>query len=206
MTIVKIIGIAILGLVSAGILKEVKPSLAIFAGVVTGLIILFSLLDEFTGLISEFKKIAEIASVDNTLITTIIKIIGIGYLGEFTANLADDYGFPSIGKKVIDLSPFHTSLFITNLASINTPTIHHHCYEFGTTSVFICMGRPARKGNGDNGKYMPISVVMDERIATGVEYSRFFAAFLRYLRNPAVLESRLDGLGETEEDPCLAEV
>ncbi len=101
MTIVKIIGIAILGLVSAGILKEVKPSLAIFAGVVTGLIILFSLLDEFTGLISEFKKIAEIASVDNTLITTIIKIIGIGYLGEFTANLADDYGFPSIGKKVL---------------------------------------------------------------------------------------------------------
>lgn len=101
MTIVKIIGIAILGLVSAGILKEVKPSLAIFAGVVTGLIILFSLLDEFTGLISEFKKIAEIASVDNTLITTIIKIIGIGYLGEFTANLTDDYGFPSIGKKVL---------------------------------------------------------------------------------------------------------
>ena len=119
------------------------------------------------------------------------------------------YGLDQWGllpRKIIDLSPFHTSLFITNLASINTPTIHHHCYEFGTTSVFICMGRPARKGNGDNGKYMPISVVMDERIATGVEYSRFFAAFLRYLRNPAVLESRLDGLGETEEDPCLAEV
>ena len=119
------------------------------------------------------------------------------------------YGLDQWGllpRKIIDLSPFHTSLFITNLASINTPTIHHHCYEFGTTSVFICMGRPARKGNGDNGKYMPISVVMDERIATGVEYSRFFAAFLRYLRNPDVLESRLDGLGETEEDPCLAEV
>ena len=119
------------------------------------------------------------------------------------------YGLDQWGllpRKIIDLSPFHTSLFITNLASINTPTIHHHCYEFGTTSVFICMGRPARKGNGDNGKYMPISVVMDERIATGGEYSRFFAAFLRYLRNPAVLESRLDGLGETEEDPCLAEV
>ena len=43
---------------------------------------------------------------------------------------------------VIDLSPFHTSLFITNLASIKTSFIHHHCYEFGTTSVFICMGKP----------------------------------------------------------------
>ncbi len=119
------------------------------------------------------------------------------------------YGLDQWGllpRKIIDLSPFHTSLFITNLASINTPSIHHHCYEFGTTSVFICMGRPARKGNGDNGKQMPISVVMDERIATGVEYSRFFAAFLRYLRNPSVLESRLDGMNAEKETACLAQV
>ena len=116
------------------------------------------------------------------------------------------YGLDQWGllpRKIIDLSPFHTSLFITNLASINTPTIHHHCYEFGTTSVFICMGRPARKGNGDNGKYMPISVVMDERIATGIEYSRFFAAFLRYLKTPEVLEKRLDG--KDDEAPLAAE-
>lgn len=44
---------------------------------------------------------------------------------------------------VIDLSPFHTSLFITNLASINTEAIYHHCYEFGTTGVFVCMGKPS---------------------------------------------------------------
>ena len=111
----------------------------------------------------------------------------------------DQWGL--LPRKIIDLSPFHTSLFITNLASINTPTIHHHCYEFGTTSVFICMGRPTRGENGV-GKQMPISVVMDERIATGVEYSRFFAAFLRYLRNPAMLESRLDGNDEELEAAC----
>ena len=45
-------------------------------------------------------------------------------------------------RKIIDLSPFHTSLFITNLASIKTSHIYHHCYEFGTTSVFVCMGKP----------------------------------------------------------------
>lgn len=48
-------------------------------------------------------------------------------------------------RKLIDLSPFHTSLFITNLASINTSFIYHHCYEFGTTSVFLCMGKPVPK-------------------------------------------------------------
>ena len=101
MTIVKIVGVSVLGLIIAGILKDIKPSLAVFAGLATGLIILFSLLDEFTTLISEFKRISAIANLDATLISTIIKIIGIGYLGEFIASITDDYGFPSIGKKVL---------------------------------------------------------------------------------------------------------
>ncbi|MBE6962619.1 MAG: hypothetical protein E7445_09250 [Ruminococcaceae bacterium] len=154
------------------------------------------------------KMIAEnqVSSHDNNtdkFANFAFSIPGLARLVFALAYCLDQWGL--LPRKIIDLSPFHTSLFITNLASINTPTIHHHCYEFGTTSVFICMGRPARKGNGDNGKHMPISVVMDERIATGVEYSRFFAAFLRYLRNPAVLEERLDGIGEKEEESCLVE-
>ena len=99
-------------------------------------------------------------------------------------------------RKIIDLSPFHTSLFVTNLASINTRCIYHHCYEFGTTSVFICMGKPTLdplSPAGSRKKHMPLGVVMDERIATGIEYSRFFAAFERYLKKPELLESRLDG-------------
>ena len=99
-------------------------------------------------------------------------------------------------KKIIDLSPFHTSLFITNLASINTSYIFHHCYEFGTTSVFVCMGKPVPDPHapaGSRKKRMPLGVVMDERIATGIEYSRFFAAFERYLKKPELLETRLDG-------------
>ena len=86
-------------------------------------------------------------------------------------------------RKIIDLSPFHTSLFITNLASINT-------------SVFVCMGKPVPDPlapAGSRKKHMPLGVVMDERIATGIEYSRFFAAFERYLKTPELLECRLDG-------------
>ena len=76
-------------------------------------------------------------------------------------------------RKIIDLSPFHTSLFITNLASINTNSIFHHCYEFGTTGVFVSMGKPiANYMSGEyNKKMIPLSVVMDERICTGHEYA-----------------------------------
>ena len=80
-----------------------------------------------------------------------------------------------------------------------------HCYEFGTTSVFICMGRPEDKLGDVKGKRLPLGVVMDERIATGIEYSCFFAAFQRYLRHPHVLETRLDGK-DAEEPACAAQV
>ena len=75
-------------------------------------------------------------------------------------------------RKLIDLSPFHTSLFITNLASIRTSYIFHHCYEFGTTSMFICMGKPVPDPlapAGSRKKQMPLGVVMDERVATGID-------------------------------------
>lgn len=112
-------------------------------------------------------------------------------LPRFVVGLAyflDKHGL--LPRKVIDLSPFHTSLFITNLASIKTSYIHHHCYEFGTTSVFVCMGKPVPNYiSGDlTKKMMPIGVVMDERICTGYEYAAFCNDFRRYMRLPRMLE------------------
>ena len=105
------------------------------------------------------------------------------------AALDRDLGKP-VPRKIIDLSPFHTSMFITNLASIKTSYIHHHCYEFGTTSVFVCMGKPVPNYiSGDlTKKMMPIGVVMDERICTGYEYAAFCNDFRRYMRLPRMLE------------------
>lgn len=118
-------------------------------------------------------------------------------------NLLDRCGL--LPRKIIDLSPFHTSLFITNLASINTSAIYHHCYEFGTTGVFVCMGKPV--ANYISGEYrkklIPLSVVMDERICTGHEYALFWASLRRYLRHPELLEN---GAGEESGGAvCAAE-
>ena len=113
-------------------------------------------------------------------------------------NLLDHCGL--LPRRIIDLSPFHTSLFITNLASINTSAIYHHCYEFGTTGVFVCMGKPV--ANYISGEYrkklIPLSVVMDERICTGHEYALFWATLRRYLRHPELLEN---GAPEASDEP-----
>ncbi len=97
-------------------------------------------------------------------------------------------------KKIIDMSPFHNSLVISNLASIRTNHIYHHCYEFGTSSVFFTMGNsrevPKRKGNEIIfEKCMPIGIVMDERICSGSYFALAFRKFKKYLANPTLLEA-----------------
>lgn len=104
-------------------------------------------------------------------------------------------------KSIIELSPFHTSLFVTNLASINTPCIFHHCYEFGTTSVFVCMGKPEvafGREPGKRKKALPLGIVMDERICTGVEYARFAVTLRQLLMHPERLEGPAEAVSAVD--------
>ena len=96
---------------------------------------------------------------------------------------------------IIDASPFHTSLFITNLASIRTNAIYHHLYEFGTTGIFIAMGQPVKKlvKNGElveEHKVMELGIVTDERIANGHYFGRCFKELNRFYKDPHILESK----------------
>ncbi|MCI8349029.1 MAG: hypothetical protein HFE74_06325 [Firmicutes bacterium] len=105
---------------------------------------------------------------------------------------------------IVDASPFHTSLFITNLASIRTGAVYHHLYEFGTTGVFIAMGQPSKKIilNGEKveeKKIMEIGIVTDERIADGHYYGRCFREILKYFKDPSLLETKPDSI-VTDED------
>ena len=125
------------------------------------------------------------------LIKVLLKIPGLLPLGIGVFKLMDKFGL--LPKSIIDASPFHMSLGITNLASIRTNHIYHHCYEFGTTSVFMAMGntREVPKRKGDEiffEKCMPIGVTMDERIASGSYFALAFRKMRHYLRNPELLE------------------
>jgi len=90
----------------------------------------------------------------------------------------------------IEQLPFHTSLFVTNMASINTGSVYHHAYEFGTTSVFISIGKPRLNPpvNGERQTLIPLGVVVDERICAGVTFARAYGHLTKYLSHPELLE------------------
>lgn len=125
------------------------------------------------------------------MIKFLLSIPGILPVGVGIFKFMDKHGL--LPKKIIDMSPFHNSLVISNLASIRTNHIYHHIYEFGTTSVFIAMGNsrevPKRKGNEIVfEKCMPLGVVMDERICSGAYFAVAFRKMKQYLANPELLE------------------
>ena len=109
----------------------------------------------------------------------------------FLLRFGDKHGL--LPRALVDASPFHASLLISNLASIRTNHIYHHVYEFGTTGVAITMGNPrmVAKKAGDAAAFertIPLGIVMDERIASGWYFSQAFARLKRYLREPDLLE------------------
>jgi len=104
-------------------------------------------------------------------------------LGVGLMKLLDRFGL--LPRKIIDLSPFHSSMFISNLASLRMDHIFHHLYEFGTTSLFVTLGKPVREQLEDKKKQtITLGVSMDERICIGAVWAQAFYDFRQYLENP----------------------
>lgn len=145
---------------------------------------------------TEYVETNKKTSTENNtdkMIKFLVSIPGLLLVGVKLFKLLDRYGL--LPKFITDLSPFHASVTLTNLASIRTNHIYHHIYNFGTTSVFIAMGKNrevAKKKNGEIvfEKCMPLGVVMDERICSGIYFAAAFRKFSNYLENPALLEKK----------------
>lgn len=96
-------------------------------------------------------------------------------------------------KKVLEISPFHSSCFITNLKSIKIDYIYHHLYDFGTVGLFIAMGKESMQpvvredGSISAAKIMKLGIVTDERFCDGLYYANSLRKLKKLLENPHVL-------------------
>lgn len=108
---------------------------------------------------------------------------------------------------IIDASPFHTSLFVTNVASIGLPNVRHHIYNFGTTSLFFSLGIPERElslgkgGKIERTRKMPVGITVDERIAPGAIYARLMERVVYYVTNVQLLETSPESVRWDEYGP-----
>ena len=96
----KIIGIAFVGVVLYQILRNTKSDFAILVSISVGVVILVLLSDKISQVVNVFNNLSVKAGLPNEIFSSIIKIIGIGYLTEYSVNLCDDAGCSGIGKKI----------------------------------------------------------------------------------------------------------
>ncbi len=105
-----------------------------------------------------------------------------------------DY-FGMLPQFLLEVSPFHGSVFFTSMGSLGIPPIYHHLYDFGNLPVFGSFGCKRRSlevqedGTVVQKKYIDFKFCMDERIVDGFYYAAFFKHYKRIILHPEVLDN-----------------
>ena len=142
-------------------------------------------------LVSENKQTGDQNSMD-AVARFLVKIPSICL--RFTVwilKLLDYFGL--LPRALTKLSPFHGSMFITNMGSLGMPPIYHHLYNFGNLPVFIAMGAKRteyvldKNGNAVKKRLIDFTVVCDERICDGHYYASAFKKLKKFIENPELL-------------------
>lgn len=100
-----------------------------------------------------------------------------------------DY-FHIMPKLVLEASPFHGSMIITDIGSLGIPPIYHHLYNFGNLPIFIAFGAKRRvyemnkDGVVEEKRYVDYTIVTDERICDGYNYAQGLKMLKHNLMHP----------------------
>ena len=100
MDVFKIIGIAIVALIIIILLKDIKAEYALIVTLLAGILLITLFIDPVVHIISTFNHISETAMISPSIFNLLVKIIGIGYLTDYTSTLCEDFKAKSLGKKV----------------------------------------------------------------------------------------------------------
>ena len=98
-----ILKIAVAGVVFAilvVLVREQRSELAIVLACAAGLVLFFFVADALNEIIFVLTGIVERSGIESSVLSTLFKIVGTGYICEFAANLCEDYGCKSVGDKI----------------------------------------------------------------------------------------------------------
>ena len=101
MDIVKVVAVGLITLVATIIVKQVKPEIAILITLAGSIVIIMMAIQMLQGVFGNFMNIFNKTGVSSSLFVPVFKIVGIGYLCEFGANLCVDGGCNSIADKIL---------------------------------------------------------------------------------------------------------
>lgn len=110
-----------------------------------------------------------------------------------------DY-FGRLPKSLINISPFHGSIFITSMGSLGIPPVYHHLYDFGNIPVFMSFGAKHKEnelkkdGTIVERKYIDYTFTLDERICDGFYYASSIKLMKHLLKDPFQMDIPIESV------------
>ena len=98
-------------------------------------------IDQVINAYVEKNRSAEDVNGTDKIANILTSIPGLLRVGVNVMKFLDNHNL--MPKAIINASPFHCTMMLTNLASIRTNHIYHHAYDFGTCSLTLAMGNIA---------------------------------------------------------------
>lgn len=99
--IFKLVAVAIVTVVVSIIIKQYRPDLSLLINICGGLLIFLMCASSLSEILENLVGFSEISNVSNSVVKPLIKVVGIGYICEFCADLAEDSGNKTISSKII---------------------------------------------------------------------------------------------------------
>lgn len=98
-----------------------------------------------------------------------------------------------IPPALVETDPYHSTVNFANLGSIGLPGGFHHLTNWGTTSIFIVIGKMDRMPFYENDEVVfrdgvDINITMDERIADGYYFSKSMKMMQYFIAHPDLLD------------------
>ncbi|NLB87685.1 MAG: stage III sporulation protein AD, partial [Syntrophomonadaceae bacterium] len=100
MDIAQIVGLALVTTILLLILRQEKPVMAVVLSIVFSIIIFTLMMGKMASIVNVMKELTRRAEINYFFFATILKILGVAYLGEFAAAICNDAGEQAVAKKV----------------------------------------------------------------------------------------------------------
>lgn len=101
MDLIKIIILGVIISILTIFFKQIKPEFSLMFLIVGSLILIFYIINAITPIFGYFTEIVNKTGINNDMFKTLLKIIGVGYLVEFSASICIDSGNSSIADKIV---------------------------------------------------------------------------------------------------------
>jgi len=100
MEITQVVGLALICTIFLLLLRQEKPVMAILLSLVFSIIIFTSMMGKLASIIDVMRELTRRSGINYFFLTTILKIVGVAYLGEFAVVICQDAGEQAVARKV----------------------------------------------------------------------------------------------------------